>query len=84
MTLIGPFLFALGLAVCWGIGRYITKGDSLLVPFTSALFGVSGLMYGFPDLWADSFVWALVILGAYGVVCSIVFRTGRAARKKSQ
>jgi hypothetical protein len=41
-------------------------------------------MYGFPDLWADSFVWALVILGAYGVVGSIVFRAGRAARKKSQ
>jgi hypothetical protein len=84
MMLLGPILFALGLAVCWGIGRFVSRGDSLLVPFTCALFGVAGLMNGFPDLWSDSFVWALVVLAAYGLVGSIVFRAGRAARQGSR
>jgi hypothetical protein len=84
MTLLGPILFLLGLGVCWGIGRYVTKGDSLLVPLSCGLFGVAGLMSGFPTLWADSFVWALVVLGVYGALGSIVFRSGRAAREKSR
>ncbi|MGI1662392.1 hypothetical protein ACRDNQ_09125 [Palleronia sp. KMU-117] len=83
MTLIGPILFALGLCVCWVLGRHVTKGDSLLVPLACALFGIAGLITGFPDLWTDSFVWALLVLAAYGAVGSIVFRAGRAARGKS-
>jgi hypothetical protein len=84
MTLIGPLLFALGLGLCWIIGRYVTKGDSLLVPVTCALFGIAGLMTGFPDLWADSFVWALIVLAVYGAVGSVVYRGGRAARGTSK
>jgi hypothetical protein len=84
MTLVGPALFALGLAVCWGLGRYVPKGDSLLVPVATALFGIAGLMTGFPGLWADSFIWALVVLAAYGAVGSVVFRAGRAAREQSR
>ena len=84
MTLLGPILFALGLGVCWGIGRFVTRGDSLLVPVTCALFGIAGLIAGFPELWADSFVWALIVLAVYGGIGSIVFRGGRAARGGSR
>ncbi len=80
MTLAGLALFALGLAVCWGLGRYVAKGDGLLVPVASALFGIAGLMTGFPGLWTENFVWSLVVLAAYGAVGSILFRSGRAAR----
>lgn len=84
MTFVGPILFALGLGVCWGIGRYVTRGDTFLVPLTCAIFGIAGLVVGFPDLWVDSFIWALVVLAVYGGVGSVVFRGGRAAREKSR
>jgi hypothetical protein len=84
MTLVGPILFALGLGACWGIGRYVAKGHGIFVPVASAVFGIAGLVLGFPEFWAGSFVWALVVLGVYGAIGSMVFRGGRSMREKSQ
>ncbi len=84
MIVVGPALFLLGLGVCWSIGRYLDTDNALLVPAATALFGIAGLITGFPNIWNDNLIWALVVLAVYGAIGSILFRSGRALREGSE
>ena len=76
----GVVFFGLGFAVCWFIGRYVDRYGDLLQILAVGLFGIAGVIYSLPQIWSGDLLWPLVILFVYGLVASLLFRAGRAAR----
>jgi len=81
MMAAGLALYALGLAACWFIGRYVERYADLAQGAAVGLCGIAGTLAAFPDSWADNFLWVLGILFVYGIVGAFVYRHARARRE---
>jgi hypothetical protein len=82
MTAQAAILFLLGFAASWFAGRYMTRGAQAAQGGAIGLCGVAGFMFGMPQVWAESFLWALAGLLIYGLIGAMIFRSGQAVRER--
>ena len=84
MTIIAVALFLLGCAASWVAGRYVTTGAAAVQGGAIGICGVAALLFGMPQVWEDSLIWALIALMIYGLVGALIFRSGQAARERAE
>jgi len=84
MSLIAVMLFLLGFAASWVAGRYVIKGAAVLQGGAIGICGVAALVFGLPDVWANSFVWAVIALAIYGLVGALIFRSAQGVRERAE
>ncbi|NKX45251.1 hypothetical protein [Roseicyclus persicicus] len=84
MTIAAVVLFLLGFAASWVAGRYVATGAAALQGGAIGVCGVAALLFGMPQVWEDSLIWALVALLVYGLIGALIFRSGQAARERAK
>jgi len=84
MTLTAAGLFLLGFAASWVAGRYLATGAAIVQGGALGICGVAALFVGMPGVWENNMVWALIALLIYGLIGALIFRSGQAARERTE
>lgn len=83
MTFVAVGLFAIGFAVSWAAGRYVTRGASVVQGASVGICGVAALFVGMADLVETNFIWALGALLIYGLISALIFKSAQSARERA-